>query len=361
MKPKQIRIGVIGVGAIGPSHVFSIKQVDGCQLGAVCDIRPEAAKKLADENGVPHFGSVKDMLAADVIDAVTISTPSGFHLDAALESVEGGKHALVEKPLEITTDRIDQIITAKEKQGVTVGCVHQSRFRPVVLKLKKLFENGLLGDIYSGSVYIKRYRTQEYYDSGGWRGTWKVDGGGCLMNQGIHDVDLFRWFLGDVEQVIAMTDNVGRNVEVETLALALVKFASGAKGVVEGSTVAYPELPTYLEIFGSRGTVTFSANKLMRMDIIDPTDEETAARDELLALTKTHEEERARNAKKSVAGTAVPSLDMGHTPVITDFVEAIQAGREPFVSVHEARNAVELITAIYESGRNNSKPVRLKS
>lgn len=354
----KIRIGVIGVGAIGPSHVFSIHQVEGCELSAICDIRPEAAKKLADEHGVAHFGRIQDMLDADVVDAVTISTPSGFHLDAALEAIEGGKHVLVEKPLEITTERIDKIIAAKKKHGVTVGCVHQSRFTPVVQKLKGLFENGLLGTIYSGSVYIKRYRTQDYYDSGGWRGTWKVDGGGCLMNQGIHDVDLFRWFMGPVEEVIAMTSSVGRRVEVETLALGLVKFKSGARGVVEGSTLAYPELPTYLEIFGSRGTVTFSARRLMRMELIDPTEEEMAARDALLEMTQLHEQKMASRAKVS-AGTAVPSLDMGHTPVIADFVDAIQTGREPFVSVHEARNAVALITAIYESGKNNSKPVRL--
>jgi predicted dehydrogenase len=313
---------------------------------------------LADENGVAHFGRIQDMLDADVVDAVTISTPSGFHLEAALAAIEGGKHVLVEKPLEITTERIDQIDAAQKKHGVTVGCVHQSRFTPVVQKLKGLFEKGLLGQIYSGSVYIKRYRTQDYYNSGGWRGTWKVDGGGCLMNQGIHDVDLFRWFMGPVEEVIAIIESTGRNVEVETLALGLVKFKNGARGVVEGSTLAYPELPTYLEIFGSRGTVTFSARKLMRLDLIDPTPEEGAAREDLLEITRVHDQTQAQKAKVA-AGTAVPSLDMGHTPVIADFVAAIQTGREPLVSVSEARNAVELITAIYESGKHNSKPVRL--
>lgn len=356
---KDIRIGVIGVGAIGPSHVFSIKQVAGCRLSAVCDIRPEAAKKLADENVVAHFGSVKAMLEADAVDAVTISTPSGFHLDAALEAIAGGKHVLVEKPLEITTARIDQIIEAREKHGVVVGCIHQSRFTPLVRRLKGLLDGGLLGDIYSGSAYIKRYRTQAYYDSGGWRGTWKVDGGGCLMNQGIHDVDLFRWFMGPVDEVIAMAETVGRKVEVETLALGLIKFHSGARGVIEGTTLAYPDLPTYLEIFGSRGTLTFSANRLMRMDLIDPSPEEQAAREDLLALTRAYDEKRAREYKPVAAGTAIHSLDMGHTPVIADFVAAIREGREPFVSAGEARNAVELIAAIYESGRNGSRPVRL--
>ena len=363
MSSHHIRIGVIGAGAIGPSHILAINQVEGCKLAAVCDIRPQAAAALAEENRVPYFTSIRDMLEAGAIDAATIATPSGFHLESALEVIEGGKHLLVEKPLEITPERIDRIIQAADRKGIKLAAVFQSRFRPVAQRLKRLFDCGVIGEIYSGSAYTKRYRTQEYYDSAGWRGTWKVDGGGCLMNQGIHLLDLFTWFLGDVDEVIAITDNIGRNVEVETLALSLVKFASGAKGVIEGATLAYPELPQYLEIFGSRGTVAFTSNRVLRMDLIDPTHEEAAERDALLALTSEHEarDAAAKAARDVPAGTAIPSVDMGHTPVIADFANAIRENRQPLVNGPEARRSVELVTAIYESGRNNSKPVRLRS
>jgi UDP-N-acetyl-2-amino-2-deoxyglucuronate dehydrogenase len=356
MAGNETRIGVIGVGAIGPCHAYAIEQVDGCSLSAVCDVREDAAKAFAEEKNVPYFTSVEDMLAAGVVDAVTLSTPSGFHMESVLAAIENDTHVLVEKPLEITTERIDQIIDAERQSNAIVACVYQSRFRPVIRKMKALFDNGLLGEVYSGSVYIKRYRTQDYYDSGGWRGTWQVDGGGCLMNQGIHDVDLFVWFMGDVEEVIAITESYGRDIEVETLALALVKFKRGARGHLEGTTLAYPEFSPYIEAYGSRGTVAFTHSRLMHMEIMDPTDEEIAARDELYELTRSNDERKA-NAPKVAAGTPVASLDMGHAPVVADFVDAIRTGRKPFVTSHDARKAVTLIRAIYESGRNGSKPV----
>ena len=359
MPESKTRIGVIGAGAIGPSHIFAVNGVDTCELTAVCDVRPEAAEALAAEHNVPAFSTVGDMLEADVIDAATLATPSGFHLDTVLEVIEGGKPILVEKPLEITTDRIDRIVAAADAKGVMVAGVFQSRFRPVAEKMKQLLDAGILGQIYSGSAYIKRYRTQEYYDSGGWRGTWAVDGGGCLMNQGIHTVDLLCWMMGDVEEVIGIIDTPGRDIEVESLALGLVKYTSGAKGVVEGSTAAYPELPQYLEIYGSRGTATFSGSALMRLDLMDPTPEEEAARDAMTAEAEARKAEAAKAPKKVVpAGTPIPNVNMGHTPVVADFIEAIQTGRSPRVDGREARRSVELITAIYDSGKQGSKPIR---
>ena len=186
---------------------------------------------------------------------------------------------------------------------------------------------------------------------------WALDGGGCLMNQGIHDVDLFTWFLGDVEEVIAITETYGRDIEVETLALALIKFKRGPRGHLEGTTLAYPEFDPYIEAYGSRGTVAFSHSRLLHMEIMDLTDEERAARDELIELTRANDERKAK-APKVAAGTPVASLDMGHAPVVADFVDAIRTDRKPFVTSHDARKAVSLIRAIYESGRSGSRPVQ---
>ena len=359
MANDSVRIGVIGAGAIGPSHAWSINQAEGCTLAAICDIQPELAARLAEEHGVPSFGSIQEMVEADAVDAVTLATPSGFHLEAALEAIKSGKHILIEKPMEITPDRIDPIIAAADKAGVKLAGVFQSRYRPIAQRMKSLMDSGLVGDVYAGSCYIKRYRTQEYYDSGGWRGTWKVDGGGCLMNQGIHAVDLFMWFLGDVDEVVAISETVGRNIEVETLALGLLKFASGAKGVIEATTLAYPEFSPYLEIYGSRGTMAFEADKVLRMDLMEPTEAEAAERDALLALSEETEAAKRERMKNVAPGTPIASIDMGHTPVINDFVDAIREDRVPLVDGVEARRPVELISAIYESGRQGSRPVRL--
>ena len=354
----DVRIGVIGVGAIGPSHIFSIGQVEGCRLSAVCDVREEAAKEAGEANGVPYFTCVEAMLDAGAVDAVTVSTPSGFHLDAVLASLRCDVPVLVEKPLEITTARIDQIIAAEKASNAFVAGIYQSRFRPLVRRMKSLIDDGMLGEIYSGSVYIKRYRTQEYYDSGGWRGTWKVDGGGCLMNQGIHDIDLYGWIMGDPLEVVAFTETKGRSVEVETLAMALVRFESGATGVIEATTLAYPEFEPFIEIYGSRGTIAFTHSKLLRMDIIDPSDEELKARADLEQYSRDQEKKEAERGK-APAGTAVPNVDMGHTPVVADFVDAVRDGTAPFVTAEVAREAVALIEGIYESGRNDGKRIQI--
>lgn len=359
MSNDVVRFGVVGVGAIGPSHVYAINNTEGARLGAVCDLREEAAAKLAGENGVPHFTNIDDMLNSGLVDAVSICIPSGLHLDAVLKSIAAGKHVLCEKPLEITTDRIDEIIAAGRKKGVKVACSLQCRFTPLSKKLKKLIDGGLLGEIYSGSAYSKWYRDQAYYDSANWRGTWKIDGGGCLMNQGIHIVDLFLWFMGDADSVVAFTETKGRNVEVETLALAMVKFANGSRGSIESTTLSYPGSPRYIEMIGSRGTIAFGPDKLISLDLIDATPEETAFKEQVLA--EQAEAEKAENARtdSASAGTAIPDVNMGHQPIFEDFVKAIQKDSEPWINGEEARKAVSLINGVYESGRNENRLVKL--
>jgi predicted dehydrogenase len=326
-------------------------------LGAICDIRLEAAKRLGDEFGVPCFSDVAEMLASDAVDVVTICTPSGLHLETALQAVEAGKHLLVEKPLEITTDRVDQIVAAGQKKGVKVGCVFQNRFDPLHAEIKQRISTGMLGEIYSGSAYSKYYRAQEYYDSAGWRGTWKVDGGGCLMNQGIHITDLLLWCLGDVESVVGLSRTKGRRVEIETWASGLISFVSGAVGVLEATTLGYPGQSAHLEIIGSRGTADFGGGELLRLDLIDPSSEEIAWKDGVLAQ---QDERRAASAKDApvAPGTPIAQVDMGHTPVFQDFVDAIVNDREPLVNGEEARKSVELITSIYRSSDESGKLIQ---
>ena len=354
MATEKISIGVVGMGAIGPAHVFGIEHTPAAELMAVCDVRPEAAEEAGEIYDVPHFTSVEDMLDSDLVDAVTICTPSGWHLEPALLSIEAGKHVLLEKPMEITPERIDQIREAAGEAGVKLAGVFQSRFKPLVIIVKQLIDSGALGEIHTGSAYVRRYRDQEYYDSGKWRGTMAVDGGGCLMNQGIHLVDLFTWLLGETEEVRAVTAMVGRRVEVETLAFAIVTFASGVRGMIQGTTLYYPEYPDYIELLGSRGTISFTASRVLHLDLMDPTPREAELRDQLTALSTVR-----RPATKSAPGTAVPSVDMGHTPVIADFVDAIRQDRKPLVDGWEGRRSVGVICAAYESSQNGGAPVRI--
>ena len=357
---EKVRFGLVGAGAIAASHITGINGTPGAELSAICEKNPARVEELKKEYSAPCFTDIEGMLASGLVDAVDITTPSGLHLEPAIKAIEAGVHVLVEKPMEITTGRIDRMIEAAEAKGIKLGCVFQSRFRPLPRKIKSLIDGGILGEIYSGSAYCKLYRTQEYYDSGGWRGTWEIDGGGALMNQGIHTVDFLLWNMGGVEELIAIAESRGRkNVEVETLAIALLKFKNGAKGVIEATTLAYPQLPDYLEIFGSRGTITFNSSSVTRFELIDPSPGEEKARDEVLSWDKQKDLHRMDVRKKDV-GTVVTSADQGHGPVIEDFIQSIRTGGEPYIPGKEARRSVELITSIYESAKNNSKPVRLR-
>ncbi len=355
----NLRFGLVGAGAIAASHITGIEKTEGAELSAICEKNPARIEELKKLYPVPCFTDIEPMLASGLVDIVDITTPSGLHLDPALKAIEAGVHVLVEKPMEITTARIDRMTEAAGKKGVKLGCVFQSRFRERPRRIKSLIEAGILGEIYSGSAYCKLYRTQEYFDSGGWRGTWEIDGGGALMNQGIHTVDFLLWHMGDVEELIAAADSRGReNVEVETIAAALLKFKNGARGVIESTTLAYPGLPNYVEIFGSRGTITFSSSGVTRFELADPSPEEEKARDEIMALQK-EEDLHAAGVKKEDVGTVVTTSDQGHGPVIEDFTRAVKTGAEPYVPGSEARRAVHLITSIYESAKNNSKLVKL--
>ncbi len=357
---ENIRFGLVGAGAIAASHITGIKNTEGAELSAICEKNPARVEELKKEYPVPCFTEIEDMLSSGLVDAVDITTPSGLHLEPALKAIEAGAHVLVEKPMEITPERIDRMSEAAKKKGVKLGCIFQSRFRALPRKIKGLIDGGILGEIYSASAYCKLYRTQEYYDSGGWRGTWEIDGGGALMNQGIHTVDFLLWNAGDVEELIASADSRGReNVEVETIAAALLKFKNGAKGVIESTTLAYPGLPNYIEIFGSKGTITFSSSEVIRFELINPSAEEEKARQEVLSRQKEADLHNVNLKKKEDVGTVVTSSDQGHGPVIEDFARAVRTGEEPFVPPAEARRSVEIITSIYESAKNNSKPVRL--
>lgn len=356
MRKDPIRFGIIGTGAIAPSHAYAISHSEDACLAAVCDVHLESAEKFGKARGVPFFSSVADMLAADVVDAVSVCVPSGFHLDVALPVLAAGKHVLIEKPLEITIARIDRLIQEKDKSGAKVGCIFQARFNTFFRQVKERLDSGLLGEIFYGNAYSNYYRAQDYYDSASWRGTWKVDGGGCLMNQGIHTVDLFLWLMGRAKSVVGTAKTKGRRVEVETQAHALVEFDSGASGVIEASTVAYPGDPPHLELIGSRGSISFAANGLLRMDIIDPTADEIKWRESFM-VKKAHAGGTAPSGGS--ASVAITGEDMGHGPVFADFINALRDGGEPFVTAEEARRSVSLIESIYESSRNGRSVVVL--
>jgi predicted dehydrogenase len=280
------------------------------------------------------------MLADPAVNVVTICTPSGAHLEPALAAAESGKHVIVEKPLEITLSRCDKIIRACEKAGVTLATIFPSRFHESSQLIKQAIDKGRFGRLTIGDAYVKWYRTQAYYDSGAWRGTWKYDGGGALMNQAIHSVDLLTWLMGPVTEITAHTALLAHErIEVEDVAMATLRFANGALGVLEATTAAYPGALKRIEIHGSTGSAVLQEEDITMWEFAQPTKADAA----LL--------ERMRGKTKTGGGAADPSAigHHGHTLLFKDVLSAIKKGTRPLIDGYEGRRSVEIILGVYKA------------
>ncbi|HPO15751.1 MAG TPA: Gfo/Idh/MocA family oxidoreductase [Candidatus Hydrogenedentes bacterium] len=347
----KVGMAIVGCGNIGPVHAAAISQVRGAKLVAVSDIDEARAASLAGKYGAEVYTDYRAMLRRADIQAVSICVPSGLRVDIAEACAAAGKHILSEKPLEINTERIDRIIRAADKAKVLLGCIFQSRFAEGTQQLLKAVQQGRFGKLVLGDAYIKWYRTQEYYAAGKWRGTKKWDGGGALMNQGIHYIDLLLYFMGPVKRVTAQMKCIGHpGLEVEDLATVLLEFKNGAMGVIEGTTSAWPGHSARVEIYGMEGSAALQDGEIVlwkfaKRKAIDAKIEQIMGRESSLG---------------SGAGDPMSGLKTeGHRLQIDDFVRAIQQGRKPRVDGREGRHAVALIESIYRSAKLG-KPVTLK-
>jgi len=291
---------------------------------------------------------MEKFLADGDVDIVLIATPSGLDLDGAVAALRAGKHVIVEKPLEITCERCDSIIAEAEKSGTLLGTVFPSRYFEAPMLIKNAIDAGRFGKIVLADAHIKWWRTQEYYDSSKWRGTWQFDGGGVLMCQGIHAIDLLQWFMGPVTEVSAFFDTLAHKMESEDTAAASVRFANGALGTIEGSTGAYPGFFKKIEICGIRGSVTLEEENIVNwsFDNEDSRDEEIRS--------------RFRNAGTSGGGASDASAISyeGHKMLFVDFVDALRNNRPFMISGPEGKKSVAIIEAIYKSAKSRM-PVAL--
>ena len=332
--------GIIGCGMISRFHARAIAEVRGAKLVGGFDAEPSAADKFAANCGCKAYHRLEDMLADPAIDVVTIGTPSGAHLGPAIAAARAGKHVIVEKPLEITLRRCDKIIGECEKSGIVLSTIFPSRFHDASRILKRAVDQGRFGRLTLGDAIVKWYRTQAYYDSGAWRGTWKLDGGGALMNQAIHSVDLLAWLMGPVAEVRAQTALLShKRIDVEDTAVATLRFANGALGVIEASTAVYPGYLKRIEIHGSMGSAVLEEEDLVKWDFA-----KKSKSDEAILKKMTQ--------RKSGGGGAADPAAIGHhahAMQFQDVVNAIRKGVKPLIDGPEGRRAVEIILAIYKS------------
>jgi predicted dehydrogenase len=343
--------GIIGCGMIAHFHARAIGDIRGAKLAACFDKIPAAADKLAEVTGCRAYHDLNVMLADPAVDVVTIGTPSGAHLEPALAAAGAGKHVIVEKPLEITLRRCDKIIAACDQAGVVLSTIFPSRFHQSSRELKRAVEQGRFGRLTLGDAIVKWHRTQAYYDSSAWRGTWKFDGGGALMNQAIHSVDLLTWLMGPVAEVRARMGLLAhQRIAVEDAALATVEFTSGALGLIEATTAAYPGYLKRIELHGSEGSAVMEEEDIVKWDFAKPSRRDAAIH------------ARMTERKSGGGGAADPKAigHHGHARQFQDVLTAIKKGTRPLIDGPEGRRSVEIILAIYkaaETGRAVKLPL----
>jgi predicted dehydrogenase len=338
MSTDTVQYGVIGCAGVGNTHAEAAQAAEGAQLVACADVDPEAASEFAENHGVPaQYTDIAEMIEDADVDAVSVCTPSGTHADVTVEAVGAGAHVLCEKPLDVYAERINRMIEAAEDAGVILAGVFQKRFGAASQRAKEAVEEEL-GDVVLADTTVKWFRSQEYYDSGGWRGTRDMDGG-CLMNQGIHNIDRLQWLAGDVVEVRAITDTLHRDLECETVGALALRFENGAVGTIEATTVTKGGRDR-TEINGTQGSLALAGSDIDYF--------ETAVGEGSQYGADT--ESRDVEVEPSQWGD-------GHAAAVADFVEAIAEGREPAVPAREARKAVDVILAAYESAETGA-PVR---
>ncbi len=347
-----IGFGIVGCGMISNFHAKAIENIRGAKIVACYDTYAPGAERFAAANNVTAYPTLKGMLADPKVDIVTVCTPSGAHRDPAVAAANAGKHVVVEKPLEITLKRCDVIINACRKNKVKLCTIFPSRFSAVNLTIAEAMKAKRLGKLTLGDAYVKWFRTQEYYDSGGWRGTWAMDGGGAFMNQAIHNVDLLYSFMGDVTEVTGATATLAhKRIEVEDVGVATLKFKNGALGVIEATTAAFPGLAKKVELHGNEGTIVAEDDNILTWEFAKKSSKDSAIR------------RKFAKQEGAASGASDPSAISytGHMLQLKDFIRAIERRKKPMIDGEEGRKSVEIILAIYKSawtGRRVALPLK---
>jgi UDP-N-acetyl-2-amino-2-deoxyglucuronate dehydrogenase len=341
---KFMNFGIIGGGGISATHARAVSEVDGANITAFFGNNQEKVSKLASTFDAPAYSDFTAFLSHKPMDAVMIGSPSGCHADEGIAAAQHGLHVLVEKPIDVTVDQADALIAECERAGVKLAVCYQDRMAVSSGRLKTVIDEGQLGKPILVSARVKWYRPPEYYSDSRWRGKLKLDGGGALMNQGIHTVDLLLWLLGDVDRVYAKAVTALHQIESEDTLVATLEFANGAIGTLEATTSAYPGYDRRIEITGSEGTVIFEHDRIIAADLRAP----------VKGLLFGERRDTNRSANSPIVSDV-----SGHKRIITDFIQAVANNSTPRCDGAEGRRSVALVEAIYQSARLN-QPVDVR-
>ena len=341
----SFRVGLVGCGRISRTHFDALRRIDGLAVTAVCDSDADRARTAGEELGVPYYASFDDLLAKSDCDVVAICTPSGVHAAQGAAAARAGKHVVTEKPMAISLRQADDLVKACDDAGVHLFVVKQNRLNPPIQLLKRAVDKGRFGRIYLANVTVRWQRPQEYYDAEPWRGTWEFDGG-AIMNQASHYVDLIQWLVGPVESVLAKTATQARRIEAEDSGIGILKFRSGALGVIEVNVLTYPRnLEGSITILGERGSVKIggtAVNKVEHWLFADYDDDDK---------------------RVETANTNPPSVyGFGHEGYYRNVLAVLRGDAKPETDGRAGRKSLELILGIYESAKTGCEvPIPLRS
>lgn len=359
MSASNLRFGIIGCGSIAPTHVAALQRIAGVEVVAVADVVAERAAKLADKFGVSKvYASHTELIADGAVDVVVGCTPSGMHVDHAIEAMQAGKHAIVEKPMDVSLQKCDQMIELASKSKLKFSVISQHRWDRASRFVRSAIDEGKLGDIVLATASIKWWRTQNYYDSGDWRGTFEMDGGGCLMNQGVHTIDLLQWLAGEVTHIFAHTRTSAHDrIEVEDIAAATLRFKSGAVGTIVASTAAYPGFPARIDLYGTEGSAIIEGDKLHTLALKsgESFDHQRASAHALSVArggTASVKDEAAAREENEEEGEVWGDA---HRAQLEDFVSAIRDDRDPLITAEGGKAPLKIVLGVYESARQGKE------
>ena len=331
-----MKVGILGGGNISDTHARAALGIPGVTIAAVYGANREKAGRLAQAYGGAVYDDLDQFLDHRPLDIVAIGSPSGLHAEQAIAAIGRGLHVLSEKPLDVTTAKVDSVIAAAERGGVKVGVFFQDRLKPDIAAMKAMIASGRLGTPIFAAGHVRWYRPPEYYGTSRWRGTWALDGGGALMNQAIHTVDVLHWLFGPVAQVAARTATRLHPIKVEDTAAAVFEFENGALGIIEATTSSYPGYARRVDVSGSEGTLILEGDRLVATDLRGTKHAKSAP-----------PEPPPENAASATVSDSVP-----HQRIFEDFIRAIRADAVPVCDAREARPSVAIIEAIYRSARS---------
>lgn len=329
---KRLRIGIVGCGSMGREHLRLVAELPDVEVAGVCDPHAPASQNVGECFGVSAWNDMEAFCREAKPDVVHLCTPSGLHGEQGIIAARHGIHVLSEKPLDINLSKADALIAACDAAGVNLGCIFQRRMSPAMQTVQRALANGEMGKLISCSVAIKWWRSPEYYASSAWRGTWAMDGG-VLANQGIHALDQLVWMAGAVEEVEYIhAATVMHTMQAEDFALAVVRFANGARGTIEATTCCFPDLASRIEIYGTNGSAAFDDARVVKFGI--------GGEDRMPTL--------ADQGFLTGGGSEPMAINLtGHRAQIADFYAAIRENRPPLVDGREARLSIDLLDKLY--------------